>query len=140
LPGAFDIPDTFDVVGILTQYDTTFPYLSGYRVTPRSTSDIVPSHHGSGGAIPRLVARILPNPTRGNLRVVFTRAATDHVKRVALYDVRGRKVGEAESPRGMSYLDWAPGTGSGGSVASGVYFAVVRAAGREETFKIVIMR
>lgn len=32
----------FDVIGILTQFDTTAPYVSGYQIKPRFVSDIIP--------------------------------------------------------------------------------------------------
>jgi hypothetical protein len=34
--------DTFDVVGILYQYDLTSPYTSGHQICPRYASDIIP--------------------------------------------------------------------------------------------------
>jgi beta-lactamase superfamily II metal-dependent hydrolase len=140
LPTASEIPDTFDVTGILGQYDATFPFISGYRIMPRSRLDIVPSYENGGALTNRLVAATLPNPARRQVRIRFLRSAADYDKSVSFYDVRGRRVGRIEARRGTIALDWNAEDTSGRALASGIYFAVVEAGGLEETVKLVIMR
>jgi len=140
IPGASEIPDTFDVTGLLGQHDTAFPFLSGYRVMPRSGDDIVPSYDDGGISQYGLVAGVFPSPARRHVRIKFTRPAVSHGKRISFYDVRGRKVARAEAAPGLSYLDWVAEDASGRALASGIYFAVVSGGGREETVKLVIMR
>jgi hypothetical protein len=139
IPGLADIPDTFDLVGILAQHDASFPFLSGFRVMPRSREDIKrSSQYDAAGS--RLVARVLPMPAKRSLRIVFTRGALDHSKHVSLYDVAGRKVAATSAPEGSGFLDWVPRDDSGRPLAGGIYFASVTAGGTEETLKIVIVR
>jgi hypothetical protein len=140
LPVASEIPDTFNVTGIVGQHDTAFPFLSDYRLMPRSADDIVASSDDGDISSYGLVAGVLPNPARRNVRLMFTRASAGYGKRISFYDVRGRKVGRAEAAPGISSLDWKAEGSSGQPLAGGIYFAVVRAGGRKETAKIVIMR
>ena len=37
---------SFDVIGILTQFDSAAPYIDGYQIKPRFASDIIPSTPG----------------------------------------------------------------------------------------------
>ncbi len=41
IPGMVEPSDPFDIVGILTQYDSVCPYFSGYQITPRSREDFI---------------------------------------------------------------------------------------------------
>ncbi len=41
IPGMDVPPDPFDLVGVVTQYDSICPYLSGYQITPRSREDFI---------------------------------------------------------------------------------------------------
>jgi hypothetical protein len=86
------------------------------------------------------VARILPNPARGHLRIVFKHRAAGYSKRITLYDVRGRAVDHAQAAKGTTFLDWIPRADGGRGLAGGIYFAVIEAGNAEETRKIVIMR
>jgi len=140
LPVATEIPDTFDVTGILGQRDTSFPFLSGYRLMPRSGDDIVPSPDDNDVSEGGIVARVLPTPARRRVRIYFTSRAAGYAKRISFYDVRGRRVGHIETGPDVTSLDWLAEDDSGRALAGGIYFAVVTAGGREETVKLVIMR
>ncbi len=41
IPGMVEPIDSFDIVGILTQYDPVCPYTSGYQITPRGRNDFI---------------------------------------------------------------------------------------------------
>jgi hypothetical protein len=138
LAGSSDIPDTFNLVGVLGQYDPTFPFLSGHRVMPRSREDIEPIHGDEGPGGSSLVVRITPNPARRSVLIVFTGPAAAYPKRISLYDIRGRKVARTRAAAGTASFNWTPHDGSGATLTSGIYFMVVEAAGREETRKLVI--
>jgi len=140
LPVASEVPDTFDVTGIVGQRDTSFPFLSGYRLMPRSSNDIEPSHDGGDAGWAGIVARVLPTPARRLVRIDFTSRAASYTKCITFYDVRGRLVRRIEASPGVTGLDWPAEDDAGRAVASGIYFAVVAAGGREETVKLVIMR
>jgi hypothetical protein len=140
LPAAGAIPDTFEVTGILGQRDTAFPFLSGYRIMPRSGEDIVASHDDGGTSSGRLIASVLPNPVRHHARITFTRYAERFSKLIAFYDVRGRKVGRLEVGPGITGVEWTAEDTSGNPLASGIYFALVKAGGREQALKLVLLR
>ena len=41
IPGSNTPVSTFDIIGIVTQYDSSFPLTSGYQITPRSKADFI---------------------------------------------------------------------------------------------------
>ncbi len=129
-----------DIVGVVTQYDPSFPYHSGYRLVPRSTGDIS-SQAGidvvSDG--PGLIGRVLPNPSRGHLRIFFGKNAGGP-KQVTFYDVTGRKVGSVSAAPGTAVLDWEAADARGRDLPSGIYFAEVTAGGLSERTKVVLVR
>jgi competence protein ComEC len=131
-----------DIVGVLTQYDTSSPYFSGYRIQPRSTADIDTTKAGVPGAAPApsLIARVLPNPARGSLRIVFGRGAAGAGAEVAFFDLAGRKVAEGVADAGEAFYDWDARDFNGKELASGIYFAVVTSGGLRSTSKIVLIR
>ena len=45
------IPDTFDVIALNSQFDSSPPYSSGYQTLPRSTSDVIPRTTNPSGPI-----------------------------------------------------------------------------------------
>jgi hypothetical protein len=131
-----------DIAGVLSQYDTSLPYFSGYRIQPRSTADIdsttsaVPGRVGDAD----LIAGVLPNPARGNLRLVFGARSARADLEVAFYDLAGRRVGGGNVPAGEMFFDWNATDLKGDRLASGIYFAVVTGQGRRATAKIVLVR
>ncbi len=131
-----------DIVGVLTQYDTSSPYFSGYRIQPRSTADIDSTTSGVPGAAREtgLIARVLPNPAGGSLRLLFDASSIDAVMQVAFYDLSGRKVGGGAVLPGETAFDWDAKGPDGNDVASGIYFAVVTTGDRRATAKIVLIR
>jgi hypothetical protein len=130
-----------DVTGVVTQYDNTLPYFSGYRIVPRSTADI-PCSDGAGVPRPEpgALSSIHPNPAHGSLKVVFGTNAARGPKQVSFYDVTGRLVREVASPAGEAFLDWKGDDSQGSRLPSGIYFAVIRSAAGEETAKVVLVR
>jgi DNA/RNA endonuclease YhcR with UshA esterase domain len=140
IDGTPEPPSGIDVVGVLTQSDNTIPYFSGYRIMPRSTADITDGE-GAGVAIPDGPAafRVLPNPTRGDLRVVFGRVAAGP-SQVAVYDVSGRLVDQLAVEPGSASVDWKARDHRGHPLPSGIYFVVVKSADSEETVKVVLVR
>jgi len=130
-----------DVVGILTQYDTSLPYLSGYRIVPRSTADITTS---PGAGVPGTLAgddvRALPNPARGDVSILFGSTTASASKTISIYDVGGRLVSEKTAPPGAASVTWNGRDFSGRRVPSGLYFAVVTAGPAHRTIKIVLVR
>lgn len=131
-----------DIVGVITQEDTSLPYSSGYRIQPRSTADIDSTTSGVPGVAldKNLIARVLPNPARGSLRIVFDAGSIGADRHVAFYDLSGRMVAEGDARAGESFFDWDARDSGGRDVASGIYFAVVTGGGERATAKIALIR
>ena len=140
LDGSPEPTGEMELVGIVTQYDTSSPYHCCYRLMPRSTSDISLPYSGVGPIAGKpAVMRVLPNPARGNLRLVFGEQIAGLAKRVAFYDVTGRKVAECHSRSGEDALDWDTRNADGSKLPGGIYFAEIRAGHHRETAKIVLL-
>ena len=90
-------------------------------------------------AAPHIIERVHPIPSR-RPRIVFTELAAESRKVLSFYDVDGRKVYRAELSPGQAFFDWEALNDSGHTLASGVYFMIVKVGHREETTKLVITR
>ena len=84
-----------------------------------------------------------PNPFRDRTTLTYTlpEQMTVHIE---IYDVLGRKVHtlvrEKKQPAGAHTLTWEGTTDSGAAVASGTYFARIRAGTHSEILKMVVVR
>jgi len=83
-----------------------------------------------------------PNPSRGSALIPFTldRPAPTSV---FIVDVSGRVVrtlAARDYPAGVHALSWDGRDGDGRTVASGIYFAVVRSGGREARTRVALLR
>jgi beta-lactamase superfamily II metal-dependent hydrolase len=141
IDGSTEPDSTFDLVGVVTQYDGSWPYHSGYRIMPRSTDDI-----GSlAGVTPKAlrsaaIATVLPNPARQRLHVAFAAEIVGGLKIFSLYDTAGRKLGEATAGPGTEYLAIDLKTLCGHEVPCGVYFATVTTRTDRATLKVVLIQ
>ncbi|MBN1827354.1 MAG: T9SS type A sorting domain-containing protein [Candidatus Eisenbacteria bacterium] len=96
---------------------------------------------------PTIPARVelrpnVPNPFNPTTEIAFSLPAATSVE-LAIYDVAGRMVRQllkGEMPAGPSAVSWNGKDDSGRSVSSGVYFYRLRAAGADETRKMVLIR
>jgi hypothetical protein len=130
-----------DVVGVLTQFDTSLPYFSGYRIVPRSLADITESPGAGVGPVTADAGfSLLPNPTTGSVRLLFGKAAGGGARQVSFYDTGGRLVGEALARPDAGYLEWDGLDRRGEPLPSGVYFVVVKSQSGSETGKVIILR
>jgi hypothetical protein len=131
-----------DISGVVIQYDPSYPYWSGYRLAPRSLDDIDSSQAGIGDVAfgDGIISRILPNPARGHLRIIFGRAAAAGPKRVTFFDVTGRRVCEVAAEAGAEFVDWQATDSEGRPVPSGVYFASVETVVGCKSTKVVLIR
>jgi hypothetical protein len=129
-----------DVVGVLTQYDNSLPYTSGYRIVPRSTADITTA---PGAGVPPVAAgdlfRLAPNPARGQVRVDLGGAVQSPVV-VRFYSASGRLLDEVAPAAGADHIDWRGVDSRGNALPGGIYFVVVRSGSRQETAKVIFVR
>jgi probable HAF family extracellular repeat protein len=108
--------------------------LQAYRLDP-VTETSAPVAAATG----RLELAASPSPFRASTRISFSLPEAASV-RLTLHDVTGRRVAELANgrrPAGRHEVEW---TAPGESVAPGVYFVRLEAAGRAGTAKIVRVR
>ena len=88
-----------------------------------------------------IALRLGPNPTHGRVRIAYTLPVTGRV-RIAVYDVRGRRVAivtdEAQTG-GVHEAEWEGATGAR-AVAPGLYFVKIEAGERSAMRRCVIVR
>ncbi|MGD8627823.1 MAG: T9SS type A sorting domain-containing protein [bacterium] len=142
IPGSPEPGGEIDIVGIVTQYDTSSPYTCCYRLQPRSTADITTSSSGIDVAVADggIISRVLPNPTKGRLQVLFGSRAAGLAKEVTFYGVEGRVVSRSMVDAGETSFDWEALDPRGRDLPSGVYFAEVKTASGSQRTKIVLIR
>jgi len=141
IDGSAEPDSTFDLVGIASQYDGSWPYHSGYRIMPRSTEDLGPFAGVSPGPVrTAAIATVLPNPARKRLRIAFAEDIAGTAKRFTLYDTAGRRLGEASAGPGTGSLEIDLEHLCGHEIPCGIYFATVSTENRRSTLKIVVVR
>lgn len=101
---------------------------------------------GANPAVPgRLAAQLVdahPNPFNPRVTLVL-QLATTGATRVDIFDVRGRQVAVVADrvlAAGRHELTWDGRGQDGAALASGVYYARVRAAGGSDALKLVLVR
>lgn len=134
-------PSTFDVMGILTQFDNSSPYTSGYQITARYPSDIIRgSDAGDPASAPvagefRLMD-VYPNPFNSTARIRFEVGSARELT-VTISDVLGREVMREKltglTP-GAHNFAWTP------NVATGVYLLRMSGASSVQTAKLLYLR
>ena len=134
-------PATFDVMGILTQFDNSSPYTSGYQITPRYASDIIRGT-AAGDPVGAPVAGefrlmdVYPNPFNSTARIRFEVGSARELT-VTISDVLGREVMREKltglTP-GAHDFAWMPNT------ATGVYLLRVTGASTVQTAKLLYLR
>jgi hypothetical protein len=92
---------------------------------------------GARPAPAALIAR--PSLTRAGARFLFARALAGP-GRLDLYDVAGHRVRTLILPAGSRGADWDGTDARGTTVASGLYFARVTAAGLDARAKVAVAR
>ncbi|MDP6801577.1 MAG: FlgD immunoglobulin-like domain containing protein [Gemmatimonadota bacterium] len=144
--------EPFSITGILWQEDTSMPYLSGHRLTPRYAEDIVnqtgvndpvalPNHHSIHGT---RITDNTPNPFRPATTIRFEIAGSREVAAsLAVYDITGRRVRtlvQKTLPPGEFEILWNGRDSDGRKLAAGVYFARLQAEGVEDSRKMVLLK
>jgi len=104
----------------------------------------VPTGDDNPPAAPAVTALgpIYPNPFNPTTKITFDMCAKGRAE-IAIYDVSGRKLAvlvDRELEAGRHETLWNGKTAGGRTVASGIYFCTLRAAGVSETKKIVLLR
>jgi hypothetical protein len=90
------------------------------------------------GELPKDIMAILPNPVRGEVRILM--APHTAAMALSIYDVEGRLVADLAKPAGARSVSWNLKDSSGRRVAPGIYLAKVKGDAYSSTKKIVVLR
>lgn len=131
---------TFDVVGIISQYDVTPPYNSYYEILPRSTADIRTLDAGdpTGAVITREFSLLntYPNPFNSTAQIRYEVGSARQLT-LSIYDVLGREVLNTTltglTPGAHTY-SWTP------EGASGLYMLKLEGASDVQFSKLLYLK
>ncbi|MDD5088246.1 MAG: T9SS type A sorting domain-containing protein [bacterium] len=134
-------PATFDVMGIITQFDNSSPYTTGYQITPRYATDVIrgtAAEDPAGAPVAgefRLVD-VYPNPFNSTARIRFEVGSARELT-VTISDVLGREL-LRENLTGLTPgahdFSWTP------NAATGVYLLRMSGGGTVQTAKLLYLR
>lgn len=135
------IPKTpVDIVGIVSQYDSSQPYNSGYEIFPLGASSIsAATDVEAEPSIPTSfqVYQNYPNPFNPTTNISFSVPSAQHVE-VTVYDMIGRKVStlfNGTAPAGITKVKF-----NGQELSSGVYIYSVKTNTNTISKKLVLMK
>ena len=132
----------FDVIGVLTQYDTETPYTTGYQITPRYATDII-RHDGAAEEHPvstlpgdfKLVD-VYPNPFNSVAQINFEVGSARELT-MRIYDLLGREVATeimTGLTPGLHTYKWTP------NCSTGLYLVRLEGASSVQTAKLLYLK
>ncbi|MGQ0722538.1 MAG: lamin tail domain-containing protein [Candidatus Eiseniibacteriota bacterium] len=126
----FTVGDRLDVTGVLTQFDATEPFLSGYELVPQNQDAIfeVDGSFASDGPSVQVEKRVLV-PDLGETIDILARSPRRSDIIVEIYDAVGRKITTLYDGVGLGEMafEWDGRDQSGSVVDPGVYICHARA-------------
>ncbi len=126
----FTVGDRIDVTGVITQFDDSEPFLSGYELVPQGQEEIVLVQGGfaSGGPSVRVARRVLV-PSLGERMTIEVRTPRRSDVIIEIYDSVGRKATTLYDGVGLGEMsfEWDGRNQNGEIVDPGVYLCHVRA-------------
>ncbi|MCG8608198.1 T9SS type A sorting domain-containing protein [bacterium] len=136
-----------NVVGIVTQFDSTPPYDSGYQILPRSLDDfdlVTSVEDPDSETTPKQFSlrQNYPNPFNPETEIIYTVPKTAPIS-LKIYNVTGqliRTLLEEVSPAGEFSVIWNGTNEIGQPVASGVYLYKLKAPDWTLSRKLILMR
>ena len=121
----------FDVIGLVSQYDTGAPYDFGYTINVRYAADIIRTT-GINDANDNVHAAVYPNPNNGEFTILLNTEANDAV--VKLYDVLGNLVAEEKRLVTNNAITFKT------NLNNGFYYGVVETLNSRQKFKIELIK
>ncbi len=121
----------FDVIGLVSQYDTGAPFDFGYDINPRYAADIIRTT-GINDANDYVHAAVYPNPNNGEFTILLNTEANDAV--VKLYDVLGNLVAEEKHLVTNNAITFKT------NLNNGFYYGVVETLNSRQKFKIELIK
>jgi hypothetical protein len=126
----FTVGDRLDVTGVLTQFDSTEPFLSGYELVPQNQDAIfeVDGSFASDGPSVQVEKRVLV-PDLGETIDILARSPRRSDIIVEIYDAIGRKITTLYDGVGLGEMafEWDGRDQYGSMVDPGVYICHARA-------------
>ena len=138
----------FNVVGVVSQYDPSVPYWSGYEILPRSLDDIITGVEETQAPRVYMLAQNIPNPFTRTTTIRYQLPKAGEVT-IAVYNLLGERITtlvDGTHKPGLYELNWDGRDSRGRRVAPGVYFYrmdVRSASGKHEfskTCKLILLR
>lgn len=128
----FAVGDSVEITGVVMQYDYTEPFLGGYELAPRYSSDLVKrtAHHAAQATV-SATAGVL-NADKGEEVAISYSAPMGSQVTVRVFDLQGRSVATIYDglSLGSSRGTWDGRDDRGRTVPPGVYILNVQAKGR----------
>lgn len=147
IPGIAVQADSFDVVGVISQYDSQSPYWGGYQLMPRFQADLPEAtgvnENGNDG-LPKTFAlhQNYPNPFNPETTIKYD-LPKDCLVEIQIYNVLGQKVRTLVSTyqqAGHQTILWNGLNDFGNMVASGTYIYKIKAADFVKTKRMTMLK
>jgi hypothetical protein len=126
----FTVGDRLDVTGVITQFDSSEPYFSGYELVPQGQDEIrrVDGDFSPGHPRVRVTERVLV-PELGEKMDILVNTPPRSDVVVEIYDAAGRKATTLYDGVGLGEMrfQWDGRAQNGQAVEPGVYLCHVRA-------------
>jgi len=147
IPGMNVPADSFDVIGVVTQYDSQSPYWGGYQIMPRFTTDVsIPTSVAETKAddLPKSFAlhQNYPNPFNPATTIRYDLPRACRVK-IQIFNILGQKVRtlvDNYQEAGFKTVRWNGFNDSGGRVASGTYIYMIQAGDFSMTKQMTLLK
>ncbi|HHM02292.1 MAG TPA: T9SS type A sorting domain-containing protein [Caldithrix abyssi] len=137
------------VTGVISQYDRSSPYSEGYQILPRTRDDIESSTAiGDGDVVQPLSFTLYaayPNPFNPSTTIAFDVPTdmTGKTVELSIYNVLGQKVVtlvDQNLTAGRHTAKWNGRNSASRAMPSGVYFAILKAAGQQKTSRLLLIK
>ncbi len=137
------------VTGVISQYDRSSPYSDGYQIMPRTRNDIESSTAigNDDFAQPRsfTLYAAYPNPFNPSTTIAFDVPAelAGQTVQLTIYNVLGQKVAtlvDQNLTAGRHIAKWNGRNDLSQAMPSGVYFAILKAAGQQKTSRLLLIK
>jgi len=138
--------DSFDVVGVVSQYDSQSPFWGGYQVMPRSAEDLgfLESVSDEADGLPTSFAlhQNYPNPFNPATTIKYE-LPKDCLVKIHVFNILGQKVRtlvDARQEAGYKSILWNGLNDAGNQVASGTYIYIIKAADFKKTKRMTLIK
>lgn len=140
-----------NVVGIVSQYDSSSPYTDGYQLLPRAMADISPvtalDNPRNTNVLPRVfkLYNAYPNPFNPQTTLSFDlpQQAANGLVELSIYNVLGQKIITLYSGKlnsGHYSYKWNATNQAGSVVPSGIYFAKLVSSAGVQMKRMVLIK